>query len=74
MGTRQLRISDRIQVNNAMNQHVGKSITIVLKDKTAMFGLLVAINDQTIVLRNMRQQKQRYSIDQIDELYIDART
>jgi hypothetical protein len=74
MGTRQLRISDRNQVNNTIKQQVGKSITIVLKDKTAMFGLLDAVSDQTIVLKNMRQRKQRYAIDQIDELYIDAKT
>jgi small nuclear ribonucleoprotein (snRNP)-like protein len=74
MGTRQLRISDREQVNNTIKEYVGKSITVVLKDKTALFGLLYAVNDQTIVLKNMRLQKCRYALDQIDELYIDAKT
>lgn len=72
MATRQLRISDPQQIKEQISRFVGKKINIVLRDGTAMLGVLKASNDQEVVLLNMAQKSQRYPIATIIEVYIDS--
>ena len=72
MRTKQLRLSDAVQIRERMREFVGKKINIVLTDNTAMFGELTGVNDAEIKLTNMRRKEMTYRIDAIAELYLDT--
>jgi hypothetical protein len=72
MSTKQLRLSDTVQIKERIGSFVGKSVSIILRDNTAQTGLLETVTGSTVVLRNMRLKKVNYAIDQIVELYFDT--
>jgi predicted metal-dependent hydrolase len=72
MSTKQLRLSDAVQIRKRVAEFLGKKINIVLTDNTAMFGELTDVNATEIKLLNMRRKKMTYRIDTIAELYFDT--
>jgi len=72
MSTKQLRLSDAVQIRKRVAEFLGKKINIVLTDNTAMFGELTDVNATEIKLLNMRRKKMTYRIDTITELYFDT--
>lgn len=72
MRTKQLRISDALQIKSRMPEFVGKKINIVLSDNTVVFGKLAKISVSEIVLMNMRLEKIKYPINSISEVYLDT--
>ena len=72
MSTRQLRISDSGQIKQQLGRLVGRKINLVLRDGTAMLGVLKKTDGQEIVLTNMAQSSHRYPISSITEIYIDS--
>ncbi len=72
MGTKQLRMSDRIQIQNSIGNFLGKKINIVLSDSTAMFGVLKEVTETEILLVNMRLKGRRYPLADITEIYLDT--
>jgi hypothetical protein len=72
MRTKQLRISDALQIKSRMPEFVGKKVNIVLSDSTAVFGELKKVSDSEIVLMNMRLAKVRYPFNSISEIYLDT--
>jgi small nuclear ribonucleoprotein (snRNP)-like protein len=72
MRTKQLRISDALQIKSRMPEFVGKKVNIVLSDSTAVFGELKKVSDSEIVLMNMRLEKVRYPFNSISEIYLDT--
>ena len=72
MATRQLRISDPQQIKRQIGQYVGKRINIVLRDGTALLGVLKTTNDQGIEIQNMALRSQRHAFSTITEVYIDS--
>ena len=72
MRTKQLRISDILQIKSRMPEFIGKKISIVLEDSTAMFGELKKVSDTEIVLMNMRMEKMKYPFNSITEIYLDT--
>jgi hypothetical protein len=72
MSTRQLRISDAHQIRQQISRYVGKKMNIVLRDGTAMVGVLKSANEQEIELLNMAQRSQRFPLSSITEIYIDS--
>jgi hypothetical protein len=72
MRTKQLRLSDPVQIRQRINEFLGKKINIVLIDRTVMFGELKKINGDHIVLRNMRLENVTYPFQSIVELYLDT--
>jgi len=71
MRTKQLRLSDSVQIRRRAPEFLGKKINIVLTDRTVMFGELKKVDDDHIVLRNMRLENINYSFQSIVELYFD---
>ena len=71
MRTKQLRLSDSVQIRQRINEFLGKKINIVLIDRTVMFGELRKVNGDHIVLRNMRLENVTYPFQSIVELYLD---
>ena len=74
MATRQLRISDPVQIKRQIGRFAGKKINIVLRDGTAMLGVLKRANDQEIELLNMAQRVVHYPLSTITEIYFDSLT
>ncbi|SKC43099.1 hypothetical protein [Ohtaekwangia koreensis] len=72
MGTRQLRLNDSVQIRKRIQEFVGKTISIVLTDNTAMFGVLEKADESKIVLKNMRMKNVSYTFDKIAEVYFDT--
>jgi len=72
MGTRQLRISDPLQIKKSLRNFVGKKISIVLSNDTTMFGILEEVTETEILLVNMRLKGIRYSMVDITEIYFDT--
>jgi hypothetical protein len=72
MATRQLRISDAQQIRQQMGLLVGKKINIVLRDGTAVLGVVKTSSDQEVELSNMAQKCQRFAVSAIVEIYIDS--
>ena len=71
MRTRQLRLNDSNQIRHRIAEFIGKKISIVLNDRTVMFGELIKVNDTGIVLQNMRLENVKYSFKNIGEVYFD---
>jgi len=55
-----------------MGLQVGKKLNIVLRDGTAVLGMLKTSNDQGVELLNMARRSQRYPFSSIVEIYIDS--
>jgi hypothetical protein len=72
MRTKQLRISDALQIKSRVPEFVGKKINVVLSDNTVVFGVLAKISVSEIVLMNMRLEKIKYPINSISEIYLDT--
>jgi len=72
MSTRQLRISDSHQIRQQLGRYVGKKLNIVLRDGTAMVGVLNSADEQGIELLNMAQRSQRFPFSSINDIYIDS--
>lgn len=72
MATKQLRISDSHQIREQIGRFVGKKINIVLRDNTALFGVLKTADDHGIELVNMRRRTQRFALASIVEIYVDS--
>ena len=72
MATRQLRISDALQIKQKMGLQVGKKINLVLRDGTAVLGVVKTSSDFEVELLNMAQSSQRYPFSSIVEIYIDT--
>ena len=72
MATRQLRISDALQIRQQIGLHIGKKINLVLRDGTAVLGVLKTSGDLDVELLNMAQRSQRYPFSSIVEIYIDS--
>lgn len=71
MRTRQLRLNDSVQIRLRITEFLGKKISIVLNDRSVMFGELVKVNDTGIILRNMRLENMSYAFQNIGEVYFD---
>lgn len=72
MATRQLRISDGRQIRQRLPQWVGQKVNIVLRDGTALLGVLTRADDQHVEMRNMARGRHRFLVSSIAELYIDS--
>lgn len=72
MSTRQLRLSGPVQIAETIATLVGKKVSIVLTDNTAMAGELTTATQDHIYLVNMRLKKIQYPLKDIAEIYYDT--
>lgn len=54
-----------------MNEFLNREISLVMKDKTVVYGTLREAEGDTITISNMRRRKMTLSSGQISELYTD---
>lgn len=71
MSKKQVRISDPQEIKKRMNEFLNREISLVMKDKTVVYGTLREAAGDTITVSNMRRRKMTFSCGQISELYTD---
>jgi hypothetical protein len=69
--TRQIRLSNPVQIRNRINEFTGKKINIVLADNRVIIGELKQVSSSGIDLINMRLIKTHYTFEQLSEVYFD---
>ena len=72
MSTRQLRITDPIQISKRIGEFTGKKIHVVFNDNTALSGKLTNVNATELVLQNMLLKKSIRPLNSVVEIYIDS--
>lgn len=72
MSTRQLRLTSETEIRKHAERLVNSNVHLVLLDKTAVLGKLNAVNQNGLVVKNMRLKKIHFSYNQIAELYSDT--
>ncbi|MTI31811.1 hypothetical protein [Xanthovirga aplysinae] len=70
MGRRQYRIPQE-QLNEKLNDLVGKKFTLVSKDNSSFFVKLLEIQDRKILIEDMILGKHTIPKDQISEIILD---
>lgn len=70
--TRQIRLSSPIQIQNRINEFIGKKINIVLADNRVIIGELRQVSGSGIDLINMRLKKTHFKFEQLSEVYFDS--
>jgi hypothetical protein len=72
MSTRQLRLTSVDSIRKNLNRLSGKNITLVLTDKTVMFGKVLDAQSDGLVIVNGRLKKATYTLTDISEIYFDS--
>jgi hypothetical protein len=72
MSTRQLRITDPIEISKRIAEFIGKKIHVVFNDNTALSGKLTNANSTELVLQNMLLKKNTRPLNSVVEIYIDS--
>jgi hypothetical protein len=72
MSTRQLRLTSVDSIRKNLNRLSGKNITLVLTDKTVMFGKVLDVQSDGLVIVNGRLKKAIYTLTDISEIYFDS--
>lgn len=73
MATRQRRIDGLEKIKAELPALMGQKATLVLKDRSAVFGTLVAMGPEGLVLANMRRQKHKIDLSSLVEIIIDTK-
>ena len=72
MSTRQLRLQDRQKIVQKLASCEGRKIQIVLNDQTVIFATVQKVEDEKIVVSNMRLKKLTIPVKNINEVYLDT--
>jgi len=70
--TKQLRLSDPVQIKNRMKEFLGKNINIVLADNRVIIGELHEVSPLGISIINMRLKKVELPFQLLSEVYFDT--
>jgi hypothetical protein len=70
--TRQLRIQQPEQIRQRLSQSIGKLVHLVMKDNRVIIGTINGINENAVVVTNMRLKDMRISLQEIAEIYVDT--
>jgi hypothetical protein len=70
--TKQLRITDPLEIRKRISEFPGKKINIVFTDSRVIVGTLMEIKPDGIVLQNMRLKNEYFPFNQLTEIYFDT--
>jgi hypothetical protein len=71
MSIRQHRIDSIEKIKGKIAELQGKTITLVLANNTSVLGELISVDTNSVVMKNGRLTKNRFSFTEIKELYFD---
>jgi hypothetical protein len=72
VSSKQVRISDSLQVKQRIHEFVNKRISLVLKNNTVLFCELKGVSGEKITVLNMRLKRVSFPLSDIAELYVDV--
>ncbi|MFO7256386.1 MAG: hypothetical protein DIU61_001750 [Bacteroidota bacterium] len=72
MSKKQIRISGADEVRKRLPNLTRRSVNLVLRNNTVVFGILDEVRDDHVVVSNMRKKKMRVAFDTIVEAYTDV--
>lgn len=73
MGKRQTRIFSKDLVNK-FSSFAGLEVNIVLKNKTVLHGKPLQIDQQALIINNLRSKKHKLLLSEIEEIIVDKET
>ena len=73
MSTKQVRISDPVQIHSRISEFLGEKINVVLRDGNVFLGILKTTSATEIRISNMRQKEMSFALSKIDEIYFDMK-
>ena len=73
MGKRQTRIFSKDLVNK-YSSIAGLEVNIVLRNKTVLHGRPVQIEQQTLIIKDLRSKTHKLQLSEIEEIIIDKET
>jgi hypothetical protein len=68
---KQIRISGADEVKKRLPNLTKRSINLVLRNNTVVFGILDEVRDDHVVVSNMRKKKMSVAFDSIAEAFTD---
>lgn len=71
MVTRQLRLNTSEQMRNRLKEFTGREISIVLSNRTVLFGELKTISESELTFVNLRLHPVSLRLEAIAEVYVD---
>lgn len=64
---------NRESISSHIQELIGKNINIVCLNKMVIFAQCLEITSEIIVVKNMRQKKQKVSLQDIQEIIVDSK-
>lgn len=71
MGIRQIRLNSMEKIRGNIGSYKGKKINLVLSNKTSVYGELLAVENDGIVVQNQGLKKLNITWNDISEVYFD---
>ena len=71
-GVKQIRLNDPQVIRTRLTEFVGKNINLVFHDRKTITGKLDGIDQNGVILLNMRLKPMRFTFQQIAEVYFDV--
>ena len=72
MSKKQIRISGTDDVKKRLPTLTKRSVNLVLRDNTVVFGVLQEVRDNQAIVSNMRKKKMSVAVDTIVDAYTDT--
>lgn len=73
MSVRQIRFSGLEQIQKRLKEFPGKKISIVLTNRTVLFGWLKGVDQANLSFVNMREASISLPLKEISEVYLDIK-
>ena len=64
---------NRESISSHIQELIGKNINIVCLNKMVIFAQCIEITSDIIVVKNMRQKKQKVSLQDVQEIIVDSK-
>ena len=71
MSIRQIRLNSLEKIRENIATYKGKKINLVLSNRTSVYGELLAVENDGVVMKNQGLRKLNISWSEISELYFD---
>lgn len=72
MSKKQIRISGTDEVKKRLPTLTNRSVSLVLRDNTVVFGVLQEVRDNQAIVSNMRKKKMKVAVDTIVDAFTDT--
>jgi ribosome maturation factor RimP len=71
MGIRQIRLNSLEKIRENIAAYKGKKINLVLSNRTSVYGELLAVESNGVIMKNQGLKKMNIAWSDISEMYFD---